>query len=773
MNAQEFGDYWKTRIEKDLTPFADPSTPLEIRSEGRSIWAKWQSRERMHEARFSISMETGVQVAFQGRNASYRSFLAGPEMADLLGLAKMIQRRQRSSIFIPTRARKSDGANGAVGPAISLLRGLIDNRDEKGVTEIVFVTGDAGAGKTHVLQELVRQQAADYQLGRTECLYLYVNAQGRALARFNEALATELQDLRAALTYHAIPSLVRLGVIIPVIDGFDELLGVGGYDDAFSSLSGFIQELDGLGRVVASARSTYYEQEFVERASRATSIGGQAWSQIPIEVLSWGDAEFSEYIKVRYAREQSPALDSETFESKVTKVFAGKNSHLREKPLFVVKTVDFILKDPNFSGGDNLLQELVNAFLERERSDKLLDRDGAPLISSQQMLSLMTGLAEEMWNQETRELDKRSVKEVAQFVMLSEGVADAAQKVVIERMPTLAFMTPGEVIEGIAFEHEIFFSYFLALVFADRLDKSTSGMGLLLGRSMLPAEVADAAIDHLFQTKPRGEAKVVQDLVTQMSKAAAEDSSRTAQIKENAGLLVAMILRHGMPAKGSLENLKISGVVFPGIALGEVALKNGTFANVQFRRVDFSHTKFVACSATNISLIEVTVDPPTTRLELAGLDIRTQVHGLRFRKEGALHVEYDPAEVHKKLAECGAVAPIVDEDTQRRLVDDRIIDLLERLVRTYRRTNPVCTSDDNLRQIFADRNWGSLERLLLDQGILTKETRPTGGRPKAFLRRQVLPEHILAGRTRNADVPQQVIRFWDSLERQFPKRRKS
>ena len=93
-------------------------------------------------------------------------------------------------------------------------------------TRVIMVTGEAGAGKTQVLQELVRRQADNYLRGKTHKLFLYVNAQGRALARLNEALATELQDLRVSLTYHSVATLARVGILIPIIDGFDELLGV-------------------------------------------------------------------------------------------------------------------------------------------------------------------------------------------------------------------------------------------------------------------------------------------------------------------------------------------------------------------------------------------------------------------------------------------------------------------------------------------------------------------------------------------------------------------
>ena len=144
-----------------------------------------------------------------------------------------------------------------------------------------MVTGEAGSGKTRVLQELVRRQADSYLRGQTNKLFLYVNAQGRALARLNEALATELQDLRVNLTYHSVATLARVGIVIPVIDGFDELLGVSGYDDAFSSLAQFLEQMEGQGCLVASARSVYYEAEFLARAGKESATGDQAWTHVP------------------------------------------------------------------------------------------------------------------------------------------------------------------------------------------------------------------------------------------------------------------------------------------------------------------------------------------------------------------------------------------------------------------------------------------------------------------------------------------------------------
>ncbi len=207
-----------------------------------------------------LAPDQGVRVTADGASrVQYRAFVSGPGMADLRHVAQMIRSALKPMPFIPTRAESAARS----GPAIDVLPDLLD--EEADTTRVMMVNGGAGAGKTCVLRELVRQQAEAYLSGRTSRLLLYVNAQGRALARLNEALATELQDLKVGLTYHSVAVLAQLGVLVPVIDGFDELLGGSGYDDAFSSLAEFLEQLHGEGQILASARSTYYEEEIDTR----------------------------------------------------------------------------------------------------------------------------------------------------------------------------------------------------------------------------------------------------------------------------------------------------------------------------------------------------------------------------------------------------------------------------------------------------------------------------------------------------------------------------
>ncbi len=770
MDQKDFFSFWKRRIEQDLTPFADPGTPVPVETSSvRSISAAWTARGEQQEAQFLLSLDEGIRVRFQGRLVSYKSFLADSSMADLFGLARMIQQaRSRSGLFIPTAARRGDGEEGKREPALELLQRILDE-PEAGLTRVLMVTGDAGAGKTRVLQQLVAQQAIRYLSGKTDRLYLYVNAQGRALARFNEALATELQDLRARLTYHAVSAVVRAGLLVPIIDGFDELLGMGGYEDAFSSLAGFIDELAGDGQIVASARSAYYEQEFVSRAESAFRQGDQAWSQTSVEVEPWDEAEFTDYVRgVAAARSLAPGRTEEFLERART-VFHDQNAALLHKPLFIAKTVDLLIDNVNLSTGVDLLTALVTAYLQRERTEKLLARTGGSLLTDQQLQDLFAFLAEEMWNQETRELDSRSVSEVAEFVLLDSTASEGARQIVVSRMAKLAFLTTGSRPGWIRFEHELFFSYFLSLALERRLAADSNGLRAFPGRSILP----DAAVTTML-SRPPGRDESWRDHAERLLKAVAapagEDGLRAPQVRENAGLIAREVIKRVASKDGDLSGFQLRNVVIPGGSLAGLLFQAWTIERVDFRRVDLRGTRFVSCTTSDVLFVEPLLDPGSTRLELGGFDSRQSFRGVRILQGREAITFFAPDQVASALRGCGApLPPASDVLPNRRLVSQRVVSLVERLARAYVTRNPVCTADDNLASLFKAAEWREIERALLDCGLVTREQRQTGGTAKTFLRRKFLPPQLMDGLERDGDVTPAVRRFWDRLEVDFPR----
>ena len=765
-DASDFSKYWKGRIERDLTSFGDPGATVTVNGTGRQFSAEWIMRGTVREAMFSTSLDRGVSVRVGGRRLAYSAFVAGPDMADLPFVARMILQASKPRLFIPTKAESTNGGDATPAPAVDVLTTLLDQeRDE--ATRVVMVTGEAGAGKTCVLQELVRRQAEDYVHGRTSKLLLYVNAQGRALARLNEALATELQDLKVGLTYHSVAVLARLGILIPVIDGFDELLGVSGYDDAFSSLAGFLEQLEGQGQLLTSARSVYYEEEFIARAGSMSTTGGQAWSHDAVRVLAWSDKDREDYLYRLAEDEGLSDEESAALRGRVHEVFDGKNAVLASKPLFFTRTVELLRRNPHFSGSEDLLRALVYEYLSRERTEKLLDRQSGSLLTEDQFERLMCELAEEMWNQETRELDSRSVREVAEYFVEIEELSDAAKQVIIKRIPTFAFLARSDDPAShlrLSFEHELFFFYFLAGSIALQFTSSGTDVRIVLSRSALPEDVADRVAIALVASEGVGTPEHLQELLDRLGAASETEWIRMTQVRENAGLLAMALLReYACSDEGGreIDGRVVRSVLFPGGHLKNVTLRRCSLIDITVRRTDLTLTKFLDCEARNVVFFEPCVAPDSTRLELRGIEAE-HVVGIRAPQGDSMETIYDPSIVATTLKECGAP---IRTDLQRPdpHVSAEYMTLLERLMRVYRRANPICKDDSNLKAIFTDPGWKTIEGLLVEHGIVTKERRATRGRPKEFLRRRFRPEQIMAGLSEHSAPDARILAFWRAL----------
>lgn len=749
------------RIESDLTSFADPGGIHVIPTTGRRLQAEWQMRGEPREATFTVSRDHDITASVNGTTLPYTVFLADTRMADLKHVARMIYRSRQDKIFVPTGACRPDsgGLKGAQ-PATELLTELMED-DEPDVTEVIMVTGGAGAGKTRVLQELVWQQADRYLRGSTGKLLLYVNAQGRALARLHEALATELQDLRVNLTYHSVATLVRVGLLVPVIDGFDELLGVSGYDDAFSSLGAFLEQLDGYGRIIASARSVYYEEEFLRRADEVSATGQQRWSHIPVEIKEWDDGAQAHYLNEVARRDSLPEDKRNELQRKIRAAFR-QDRHLLDKPLFFVKAVDLVLTDSELSEDGDLLDTVIHSFLKREQTEKLLGRQQRPLLSIAQLELVVRELAEEMWNQETRELDSKSVREVADFCLYEE-VEESERQIVVERMPTLAFLTRSEKHETIGFEHEVYFFHFIARVIAEQYG-SNSDLRAILSRAALPELVADRFAAEMMTNGTLSTLDDLQVMLDRLAMAGRDEWRRTAQVRENAGLIVSALLRTFAAAnKAEIIGRKISIVILPGGDLSGVTLRDCMLDNVTIRRTNLRTAKFVRCHARNVLLEEPMVKVGSTRLELNGLRVPGDVAGVQNLTDNGRETIRIPDKVMRVLSDCGTSVDI-DSDQDKRNVSDRSMELLEWLMHAYERANPVCDGDDNMHLLFDDYQWPRLRRILIKHGIVTVDRRSASGPAKEFLRRKFPPDKIMSGANKTSDVPPQIRRFWDDLE---------
>lgn len=748
----ELVEAWEAKISRDLAPFIDPGNELLMLRSGATIEVSWDQFRQTRNARFIVSRAGGgVDVEFEGRTYSYPAFFACERMADLTGIAKGTLSRLRSTLFVETKAR-IDGSDAPPKPATEVISERVKASDDAdALTDLIMITAEAGAGKTSVLKELVRKQADAYVKGRAKHLYLYVDAQGRALARFNEALATELNDLRVMLPFHAVPTLVRLGLIVPVIDGFDELIGVGGYDDAYNSISSFIEDLEGAGVIIASARSTYYEQEFLSRANSTSALGSQSWRLDSVRILGWAEEERTAYIESLSVPDKGQVIQT------LQQVFSNENEGLASKPLFVARAASVVVSGDHLSGHESLLEQLISLFLLREQRDKLRDKSERPILTVAELRSLCADFAEEMWAQGTRELDRATVKELAEIALSETALTEGSKQIVIERMPTMAFLMKGESPGSVAFEHELFFSYFLAERIAARIAESGVGLPLLLGRSVMPDPLAEGITAKLSLEG----GKEPEDLIAALCHACSGYAPRIQLVKENAGKIVSQILR----LEGGAVDTRFHSVVFPGSSLRDCQFESCRFESVEFKRADLAAASFEGCVGNQL-IFDNPLISDSTRLDIGGEVDPSDFFGLRVAREGGeIEQVFDPTQIRDELAKVGFKPAIDAPVTQVRRVHPNVVQLVDKLARAYMRSNPVCVQEDG---IFARAEWPEVERLAIRSGVVKEEGRATSGKPRRFLRRTVSPTELMAGLSTGDQVSEAVSQFWQSLEQAFP-----
>ncbi|MEV6212621.1 NACHT domain-containing protein [Kitasatospora sp. NPDC051914] len=755
----------RAQLQKDLAGFADPGMPVGTKDlDDGWIQASWVIRGERKSADFNLGgaadlRDAPVRVGGSA-DLSYASFLAGAGMANLRGLATNIANLIREdSSYVAPYAFLDNSLDGPSTETIAstLLRDI--SKDGDGRTNVVFLTAQAGVGKTSLLQHVVRTVAADYRSGQADVLWLYVDAQGRRLAKLDDAISGELGKLRAQFSFDAVASLVRVGCLILVVDGFDELLGIqGSYDESFSSLASFLDELESSGCVVAAARSAYYEQEFIGRVNSVIGFRTDGWVLNRVRLQSWNPDQMELYVERRaaeYGKTAQQALDAQ---DKVSKAFSSDTvSHLRGMPFFVSRVADLTLQGSAFASGADLLEQLVNSYVKREAEEKLRDSPGRSYLTDGQLKEVFSEIAEEMWRQDTRELSRTSLREVLEVWLDVAGLPSESQLAIVDRGPYSALLQAAGS-GAVKFEHDVYYSYFLAGPIVDLTRKGDPvPVRQALRRSSLPVEAANMAGSRLLANSRT-------HLSVLMSACERQDAS-TEQIRQNAGTVAAGIMRASDVA---FDDLKIRLLRFVDCDLSGIKLHNSELRDCTFTGSDLRGFHFINCTGERLAFERVEVDSSTTRLDIAGVSV-SDFRALRLARDDASNfTEYDPRRVSEILAECDL--PGAQEEIPLRSVDAEIISLLDNLSWLFSKTNFFTEQDttSDVVRVVQDSNWKGIRNAMIDFGILTHSKRNASGHQKRFLRVHIAPSELMAGRDSQASVAPSVRALWEYLEESFP-----
>lgn len=480
-------------------------------------------------------------------------------------------------------------------------------------SKICFVTANAGHGKTHLLRRYQYLQASDYINGQADFLFLHIDLHGYDLRKLDEVIMYEMVgNLHIPGIYtNSILTLMRNGLLILGVDGFDELAVETEGEKAIGSFSNLIRSLDGQGVLIAASRRTFFNtQDYLKHKGLISEV-----SEVPcyfdeLKLQNWGKKECIDYLSYHTSKSE------EEYESIVSYLSHNTNNPLVERPFLFTNIVDYAYKSnitPTefLKQGNNSewgLDRIITAFIKREvekwNSYSLTDR--ALYLSFEQHQQFLSEIAIEMWYSQ-RDYISLDIMEFTLGILLEQwGIPRNLFPDIIKMAKSHAFLVldnHGQQFRR--FDHEEFKNYFIAkglsiIMNNTGVSKSYSQVKRLLSIGQMPDSIAQY-ISIFIPLKNR--LSLISDLICEV-----RNENKTTYFQQNLGTLIPYLLDKGTNEDVIVVDSRIvfSSIVFENKSLKNLTFENCTFINISFNRTSMEHISFSSCTFTDIRFYEET-----------------------------------------------------------------------------------------------------------------------------------------------------------------------
>lgn len=690
-------------IRADLAAFADDDEEVAVDLSGECLLIR--SGEEVS-FRF-VSDDAGpLSVVYEGETLSYRSFLAR-RLAKLDILAeRLISKRSPVPTYV-------DGSAALVSPIAASAHGrayeLLDaecRQSSPFTSRVVFLTADAGQGKTALLRQYQHDQAQRYLEGTGTFVFWHVDLQGRQLLRLSEALMGDLGDLRVSgLWMPAVLRLMRQRALVLAIDGFDELAAEQGGSDALGALAMLVQRLGDRGTIVAASRRTFFDtDDYIARARLFSRTGGGDCQFDQLTLDAWGKNEAVQYLDAVSEDGKGFPAGQQVYDEVVAEL--GSCDHpMVTRPFLLAQVARALLRfditPMAFIRGMNDRNQAVGAviekFVEREVSDKWKQKDtGEPFLSAVQHLELLGDVAEEMFRAQRSSLDVETVETLASLRFDAWGIEPLLRQQILEMVRMHVLLTPTED-EGFrqrSFDHEEFRDWFTGYALHERLTLLAAGETTVARDLLSAAQLPDATARHacsLIERSPEAVTRILESLVLLVSR-----ELRPTYLQINAGTVIPYLIDNVEPPDRFIVDAAAvySSLVLEKTRLVSVTFRNATFINVSFAGADWNDVLF---EASNLG--EPTFDKSARYRDVVLRDC--QIDGVRIQDGEDERREFAPDRIGLVLSGLGisvedAAGGVEAVDTDLPEGDARRI--TKRLLNVFRRTTIL--SEDVLKRRF-------------------------------------------------------------------------
>lgn len=646
-----------------LLSFADDSANVDIRP-GKLVA---QIRDEVFEVDLSTTNDEYRQliVSENGHKFPARLWLLNrvaklPQLADRI-IAKTTSQPDvaaKSPFVIPSGRHSPDISVDAYAQDDQVIQNAVDVLLRKassplpGATSVMYLTSDAGEGKTTIINEVSRRQALRYKNKEANSLIIPVSLNGRAFLTFDDAVIASLVNrFRFGYFYFdAFLELVKMGAIIPAFDGYEEMLVEGWKGEAVSALGNLVKTLDSEGTVFLAARKAFFEYlGFKSQARLLDAIGNRSVSFSRLEISRWSRAQFCEYGDLRGIEKPDDIYN--TFESRL-----GADHPLLTRAVLVRRIFDVATDGAerarlaDLLGGNpyDYFYKFVNAIVEREANEKWLSKVtgnlNEPLLVVGEHHELLSAIAQEMWQTSATSIRYELVDVIVDIFCEGAKKGPSITRQVKERIKQHSLLASDSSRgESLIFDHEDFQSFYLGEALGRVLaGKNTTDLHAFLAVNTLSKSTIEQS-SHYLQRNEVDIARIIEKLCEINS-----SESGFSFCKENCGELSIRLAE----CLGSSHGR----IVFKSMFFSPEILSMRRLSAIDFEQCHFQPTSISDGDFRDIRFLECEFE----RLDIG--DIGSHIRGVIFEGcqiDSLLVVDgeeyfFDPKQIAHKLVTAGA-----------------------------------------------------------------------------------------------------------------------
>lgn len=465
---------------------------------------------------------------------------------------------------------------------------------------LLLLDGPAGVGKTTIIRETALLRAENYD--GSAPLILQIASRGRVLQNISDLIAFALQDLRSNLTVAQLVPLIRHGLVILAIDGFDELSDPNGFETAWSGLNTLLENTRGNATFLLAGRETFVSTATMQRQMKAVNPDrGDRLASLSLSDPTPEDAK-------AWLLQQEGWTNALLNGDFVAPLFSKGSYALRPFFLDVIATDPKLLSDGEPPTSD-LLSYLVEVMIRRE-AEKFIDTldppDGraAQKVYGTYVTRFLEEVARDLAENQYEALSDDALDLIA--IVAADGVVpDDQVKAVVQRARTVVFLANDLQAGHVRFAHEQLLQHFLA---REALRSVGSGeIPRYVRRNLFGRESLDVfghvARDRVDQTK-----KFIAEARNGLNRPSRDRTNTNLAVLGVAAMCAAALDDQSL----SVEDLGISELHFPFAAPPGITFRNVAISILHAAGTDISEVRFkdgVSISTLEVDRNSVLADP--------------------------------------------------------------------------------------------------------------------------------------------------------------------